>query len=316
MLLSVFRLMDKGFYILCDLGITDLADKPRHFRLELPQLDIVVRSVYLTDRLRVRTTSPLHTCDGRFAFTFKDGLRDDKRAQQIADAHLATIELLYQIAAMPPDKAPLAHWLQNSLLHHGFILKTREISKCHPHLSHRLSFYRCYLPADIVDLAWKMLPVAIQQPYFDAIHFYQASIRKYCFIGDSITEILDGNLTLPQSRIDTVKAEDAVFNAFKAIEAIIGDPPKNEAKFHAKLREVGIEPDELVGYGSHQKVGLKETFAGKIRHFSDMRDKKAAHGRSASDRRITALDILEIQACAQAVIEIAIEKAMESQNAA
>jgi hypothetical protein len=161
-----------------------------------------------------------------------------------------------------------------------------------------------------------MLPTVLQNPFFDAVHFFQASIREYCFIGDSIPEVLNGYLTSPTSRLDFVRAENAVLNAFKSIEAIIGDPPKNEVKFRAKLKQVGIDPDELAGYSSYSGIGEKEPIANKIRKFSRLRDKKAAHGRSSLDRRISYYEIMDIQGCAQAVIEIAIDNAMKQQAAA
>lgn len=299
--------MKKGFYLLCDLGVPydDKATKPGHFKVNLPSTDFSVRSIFLINNKRFTQSSMHDFTNGRFIFWFKNSARDDDKAQRISDALLANIELIYQTAVVPTGESPLAYWLDNNVLYENYFLRYDQFKKDIPNLYFRLD-YSVTLPRSIVKNAWDMLPITLYQPYFDAVHFYQASIREYCFIGDAITEVLNGYITSPVSRLDFVRAENAVVNAFKAIEAIIGDPPKNESKLRKKFEEIGIDPDGLVGFTGHNGSQGLEPLIKKIRKFSYLRDKKAAHGRSAIDRRIKYFEIMDLQACTQALIESAI----------
>jgi len=101
----------------------------------------------------------------------------------------------------------------------------------------------------------------------------------------------------PVSRRESARGENSIVNAFKAIEAVIGDPPKDEAKFKRKLQGASIDPNELCGLGPR-----RETIGIKICKMNDMRDKKAAHGRTGGDRQITYFDIMDCQACARLVL--------------
>ena len=302
-----------GFYLLCDLGVPgdEATGEPKYFRINLPKANLCARSVFLLDKKQSIPTSISDCHNGRFVFWFRDGSRDDERAQTISDALLANIELLYQIAVVGPHESPKAYWLERSMFCEDVFLKKDQFIKTKPSLYIRLNRSVTF-PRSTVKSAWTILPITLQQPYFDAVHFYQASIREYCFIGDSIGEVLNGYLKSPTSRSDYVRAENAVLNAFKAIEAIIGDPPKNEAKYRQKLEKVGISPDELVGFTGYSGIEGKQPIGNKIRKFNYLRDKKAAHGRSAIDRRITFYEIMDIQACAQAVIQIAINTARKN----
>jgi hypothetical protein len=94
--------------------------------------------------------------------------------------------------------------------------------------------------------------------------------------------------------------ETALQNAFKAIEAIIGDPPKDDRKFDQLLRSIGLDPYEEVGFGENRS--LRE----EIRFMNIARDKKAAHG-STLNRRLTVGEIHKYQACAGYVCQAAIE---------
>jgi len=97
--------------------------------------------------------------------------------------------------------------------------------------------------------------------------------------------------------------ETALQNAFKAIEAVIGDPPKDYRKLERKLKEHDLEFDEKVGYGSKKSLGQV------IRDMNKLRDKKSAHG-ITSPRAIKILDMLEYQACARHIVMSALENAV------
>ena len=228
--------MEKGFYIICDLAIPydEYAVEPKHFKIRLSNCEFKPSSIFL-----------FNLGNGRFIFRFKNKTRDDNKAQKISDALLANIELIYQTAVVPSGYSPLAYWLENKIIFDRYFLKLEQLKKNNSDLFFRLN-HSAFLPRSVVRYAWKILPITLQQPFFDAVHFYQASIREYCFVGDSIQEVFNGYLISPVSRYDLVRAENAVINAYKAIEAIIGEPPKNEMKFRQKFEELGINPDMRV----------------------------------------------------------------------
>ncbi|MGA3245436.1 MAG: hypothetical protein ABSE41_12525 [Bacteroidota bacterium] len=132
-----------------------------------------------------------------------------------------------------------------------------------------------------------------------------------------MSAVIYGEMSQPVSRSEFVKAEAAVLNAFKAVEAIIGDPPKNEKKFRQCLIDVGLDPDELVGFvgrGPDSGTDLRVPICEKIRQMSYVRDKKAAHGRSSADRRLSYFQIMDFQECAATVVQVAIEHKLGWQN--
>jgi len=94
---------------------------------------------------------------------------------------------------------------------------------------------------------------------------------------------------------DQVRFESALQNAYKSIEAIIGDPPKNDNKFFSKLRAIGLNPHEEVGYD--EKTELHQV----IREMNFARDKKAAHG-NTKQRTIFVKELMNYQECAAFVI--------------
>jgi hypothetical protein len=90
------------------------------------------------------------------------------------------------------------------------------------------------------------------------------------------------------------RLENALQDNFKAVEAIIGDPPKNDEKFFGKIKSFGIDPNMIFGLEDkpiHQV----------IRDMNDARDKKAAHG-STQNRAITVGELLVFQNCARFMV--------------
>lgn len=300
--------MPSGFYLICDLGVPENGLLPSNKLFSQisnpPRTDILTRAIYLTDVKRITKSKKFNYRDGRYIFWFKNNLRNDEKAQWIVDALIATLEFIYQFSVTRVDYTPTAFWLPQSSLYQKIIFKKQKFAKSNPTLVFRLG-YSAILPKYIIDKAWEILHVTLNQPFFDAIHFYQASIREFCFLGDSIGTVLNDPIAQPVSRLDLVRAENAVLNAFKAIEAIIGDPPKNDAKLRKKLIQVGVDPDALAGFSQYEEL---KSMSEKIRQYSYLRDKKAAHGRSRVNRRITYFEIMDIQTFAQAFIQNAIDK--------
>ncbi len=265
---------EKGFYLLLDLGLPiGLTSWPSDIYSEtftLPGLKTKVQFVYLWDRASIprKTTIPRrhgisHSIQdsGRFAFWLRNNKRDDALAQQIADAVWAILAVLHSVAG-PVGNTPAALWLPADTLRDNLFVKLVDIlvleKQKRPEeritianldmVKARLDTFSSF-PFSVIDDMWRTLPGVLKiPPLFDALHFLQASLREYSFLGDSVGEVLEDRLHGPVSRFDSTRAENAIINAFKAIEAIIGDPPKDDARFEAKLREAYIDPAKPFGY--------------------------------------------------------------------
>src|SRR5262249_22105517 len=80
------------------------------------------------------------------------------------------------------------------------------------------------------------------------------------------------------------------------------DPSKDDRSFFATLQRIGINPTEEAGY--LHKIPIFEM----IRRMNEARDKRSAHG-STRNRKISAAELLDFQACAEVIVAAAIEQA-------
>jgi hypothetical protein len=151
------------------------------------------------------------------------------------------------------------------------------------------------------EMAWKVAAVTLHNPaLFDATRFLHRSHENFSVSPGGISEVMYDDEP-PMTGASQNDFEDALHSAFKAIEAVIGDPPKDDRRFFTKLAQIGVDPHEEAGY--REKIPIQKI----IRRMNDARDKRAAHG-STRNRSITASELLEFQACADLIVAAAIEK--------
>jgi hypothetical protein len=148
---------------------------------------------------------------------------------------------------------------------------------------------------------WRLVPdVYANAKLFDAVRFLSVSQHSFYVYPGQIQDVLGKPTQAANTAHEQNLLETALQNAFKAIEAVIGDPPKNDRKLALKLRSVGLDFQEEVGYGDKVKLGQV------IRRINSARDRKAAHG-STSPRTIRIADMMEYQACARYIVTAALE---------
>ena len=116
-----------------------------------------------------------------------------------------------------------------------------------------------------------------------------------------VPEVLRQPGEMPHTANLLTRAENALVNAFKAVEALIGDPPSDDRKFFAKLRSVGVDPFQNAGYPI--SVPLHE----RIRELNRARDKKGAHAKTSAIP-ITYYELMDLQLCARLVVVRALER--------
>jgi hypothetical protein len=131
--------------------------------------------------------------------------------------------------------------------------------------------------------------------------FLRASFSEYIFLGDEIEETIlknDGPLFVH----DAVRAENAVHNAYKVIEAIWGGSlPKDVTKVERGLQDKGIDPHAMVGY-DHHGIHPKVQLVAKVLALQKARNERAAHGRIDAGRKSTYYEIMDYQALAHAAL--------------
>lgn len=157
---------------------------------------------------------------------------------------------------------------------------------------------------NVTALSWRCARVLEQRPAlrFACAFVADAQSRFHVFPG-GLDEALYEGAYVPKRAGELASWESSFQSAYKAVEAVIGDPPRDEAKLLSKMRDAGISPDELVGYLA--KLPISEV----IRKMNTIRDKRAAHG-STRMRGIRMDEMVEFQECARYVVQVAVERAM------
>jgi hypothetical protein len=158
------------------------------------------------------------------------------------------------------------------------------------------------IPDDVVALAIKAVPTLLRHPQIRlATAFFSHSQHDfYVYPGQLGEAIYDGDW-FPNRITELARWESAYQNSYKSVEAIIGDPPRDTQRFRARLIEVGLDPDEEVGYRKKQSI------ATVIREMNRIRDSRAAHG-STSSRGIHLNQMVEFQECSRYIIQAILEK--------
>jgi len=157
--------------------------------------------------------------------------------------------------------------------------------------------------SNLHEAAWTIAGLALEDDsLFNAIRYLKRSHDNFYVYPGQIGRVASDRVATPIIPSHQTKSEEALHNAFKAIESVIGDPPRDDRKFFAKLRGIGIDPAEQVGWG--RKVAISEL----LRKMNAARDKCSAHG-STPRRLIPTAELLDFQTCASEVVLAAIETA-------
>ena len=146
-----------------------------------------------------------------------------------------------------------------------------------------------------IDAAWKLTPIIQNNENIRQAAKYLSESQEnfYVWIGD-LDNAIDQADYVPKSSYEQIIFENALQNAFKAIEAIIGDPPKDDNRLFTKMKRVNLDPYEEFGL---EKLPLYKI----IREMNKARDKKSAHG-SIVAKDITVGELLSYQGCARHIL--------------
>lgn len=258
--------------------------------------------------LRVPTVAR-HTPNQRYVFRFPNHRAHDTAAINIGESVLYGFAISFGPFGDPLSPEPV-YPFPASLLKRGKPLDLRALiafEEAKPRGLRTLDFPApalksvSFIPDDVVAAAWKASRVLFRNPrYRQAARFLKASQDAFFVWPGQIDEILSNTSLEPRHGAEQTAAEDALINAFKVIEALIGDPPRDDRKLKMKLRAIGVDPDEPMGY--HAARPLYHF----IRDMNLARDRKSAHG-STANRIVTITDMFEYQLCARYLLVVALE---------
>jgi hypothetical protein len=277
----------------------------RRVRDAVRQAGVMIRCVEICDN----PTRPMWK-HPHYLFRFLRFRRDDSAATRLAESFLYALALT-SAPVIEPDEEALTLRVPDSMVRNrdtvslDALIKVEaarapeEISIAFPHVALATV---ASTTEERFEAAWRIGSLVFRdQQLFEAARFLKASRDDFFVSPGEVNEVVYGDEIVPRTSAVQTRFENALQNAFKAIEAVIGHPPKDDRKFFEKLRDIGLDPNEEVGYG--EKRPLHEA----IRRANDARDKKSAHGRTG-DRTIMVGELLNHQACAECIIWAAVEK--------
>ncbi|MDV2989662.1 MAG: hypothetical protein P3T54_05910 [Dehalogenimonas sp.] len=235
----------------------------------------------------------------RFAFSLSNG-DNDAVAQCFADAMMFALAVMYDIGI---DNPPVPLRINKDNVKIGEIIQRQDIVNCkNNYEKNELLYHEAIgVPHIILSRVFQAIPIFfLNPPMMNSGSFYRESILKIWLCEDDVSELsLDGDT--PTSVVEKTNIETAYQNAYKAIEAIIGEPSSDKDKFRNKLKAQGINPDEIIGYDALRGI-REETIFNKILNMQETRDTKAAHGKTGRPRDIGYLELADKQKLAKYII--------------
>lgn len=267
--------------------------------ISLQGTGVRLKRVFLTGKDRITKVHEPHQSDGRFVFYINDGAKDDSLAQRFADAVMSALALLEDLAM---EDIPTAVGFREDSIKKGKFIRIKDIigtegvgSELYFRVMHCVG-----VPSYVLDEVWRIVPAIIKSnSLMDATYFYRESIMQAWVADDDVFDIVSHNSDVPASLAERARIETAYQNAYKAIEAVIGEPPRDERKLRMKLLHGGINPDEKVGYDPYGMSPGKEAILEKLLSMQQTRDKKAAHGKTGTERVIGYCELKDKQAFAR-----------------
>ena len=137
--------------------------------------------------------------------------------------------------------------------------------------------------------------------------FLAMSHRDFCM--PRATEVLSNPDFVPPTRFEKCAFENALHNAYKSVEVIIGDPPKKEKKLLEKFVNAGIDPHKkMKKYNRDTGEFGDKPFYEFVREFKSFRNNYSAHGStSLENRKITIIELWNYQTLALNILLTALE---------
>ena len=217
----------------------------------------------------------IRTAQPRYIFSFPRYKRDDAEAMRIAQAFLLGFEVMNGPSFDPAESLPCLRVAATSFpKKERYYFEEIEVldDQLHSSFAAMLLGTAFFAADEIVAAAWRITPLLrSNEDLHRAAAFLRTSQLSYWIPEVDLGEAIEQAAEMAPNALIQSRWEDALQNAFKAIEAIVGDPPKDETRFHAKLSSAGLDPNAESGLVS------KDRLSAQIRRMNVARDKKSAH---------------------------------------
>ena len=301
---------EKTFYLIPYLGVPGLSHPPSRQHIVEANKAAKVMGIQV-HRIDVQSRN-INFLNQRYFFRFPRYMPNDTKALRICECVLYGVEMSFGPFGDPDQPLPIIRVADNVIrskkevniddLEEGSRLVLGQVTTgaSVQSLISSVSFIR----HDRVAAAWKISrALFIDQNLYNASRFLYASQNDFFVYPGQINQAASLTEQVAESGWEQNILENAILNAFKVVEAVVGDPPSSDKKFYSKLRNIGVDPLEPVGYRD------KKPIAEVIRDMNVVRDKKSAHG-GTPDRDITVAEVLGNQTCAKYILIYAIENCL------
>jgi hypothetical protein len=165
------------------------------------------------------------------------------------------------------------------------------------------------IPFEHMAAIFYLLPFVLQDDdLFNACSFFRACCSEYSFMDGVVSSVLYEPNQAAEDERERLAFENVVLQAFRVVEAIVGEPGSNEQRFRTRLKDRGINYDDKVGFSGKRRRKLGD----RIRWLHDARDSAAAHGKRRRRHPFTTFEAMEAQHIADAVLSQALWFAADS----
>ena len=153
--------------------------------------------------------------------------------------------------------------------------------------------------------AWMITPILFKQENLArAARYLSDSQQEFFVFQGQLPEVINDEIAKPNTGWEKSRVETALWNAFRTIEALIGEPSSDQKKFKRKLNLIGIDPEEQFGFP--RKIPLIDF----LYEFQIARDKSAAHGATPFES-VTIKELFLYQDCASYLLLKLIEAGLD-----
>ena len=220
----------------------------------------------------------------RHVIVFGDGEESDNLSKRIADAFQGAF--LLSMGFLPHEEPFYLLKFPLNLVNKRSVLNLRSIKRYHTEnigYFDLLSFERVInnnlaIGEDRLRSVFRLVPVVVSSAkLLLSAGFLVMSHRDFSM--PRTTEILSDPDFVPPTIFEKCAFENALHNAYKSVEAIIGDPPKKEKKLLEKFEDAGIDPiRKMKKYDINTRHFVDKSYHELVIVFESFRTKYSAHG--------------------------------------
>jgi hypothetical protein len=305
-----FLLMGLGFSLNGALGRERTVRRPPRFLSTVHGCRAELRPVlFLRTRERVRRDIWHWAGYGRLLLVVHKGPGAEAAAKRISEAVQALISLDH---GWPVEHNLQPYRIPREILRGDRIFESdfERANQSEPPYAHplidglraRALSSVTFSEGSLAEVFFYLPTVFAKQELFDALLFYQEAVSDYIFQGDSITEVLSEPDSVPDTDKVRVQLESSLLSSFRVIEALVGEPGQNLERFHDRLRRIGVDAEEPVGFPGDEPKPMTE----RVRFVHQLRDATSAHGRRRRRAPLKYKEVMEAQHLAQAVVQRAL----------